>query len=273
MAYEGYRSNPPDEPPFFDYSDPRTHYPSVQHAETYNSQSRESSRHRESSRNRGEVPALDKMRHPQLQQPVNEAITSAIDKSDTASYVPPPELIAQITESVLKQLKTSGLDSGTPISNPQQQYPPPPPPAAPPVVHQPVPLSPSTHSTSSPPMPRNVYTPPSPHKHSDYPSYGSPQSQQSTIPHGGLPSPKEPSTSQFNEKRPPSRTSQNSDSRPRGPARLSTGKEETTLEKIWGQLFDEDGHPTVRLGQFLRGIAVHIVRLNLSLLYGEILAC
>ena len=44
--------------------------------------------------------------------------------------------------------------------------------------------------------------------------------------------------------------------------RLSTGKEETTLERIWGQLFDEDSHPTVRLGQFLRGLAVHIVRLQ-----------
>lgn len=32
----------------------------------------------------------------------------------------------------------------------------------------------------------------------------------------------------------------------------------TTLEKIWGKLF-EDGQPTARLGQLLRGIAVHLI--------------
>lgn len=56
--------------------------------------------------------------------------------------------------------------------------------------------------------------------------------------------------------------SEHSDSpyaRPKGPRRLSTGKEETTLEKIWGQLFDEECNPTLRLGQLLRGLAVHIV--------------
>ena len=40
---------------------------------------------------------------------------------------------------------------------------------------------------------------------------------------------------------------------------LSGRKEVTTLEKIWGPLFDNDGHSTVRLGQLLRGLAVHIV--------------
>jgi hypothetical protein len=46
------------------------------------------------------------------------------------------------------------------------------------------------------------------------------------------------------------------------PPRLSTGNEETTLEKIWGPLFDRDGRPTRRLSQFLRGIAVHLVSLD-----------
>jgi hypothetical protein len=32
----------------------------------------------------------------------------------------------------------------------------------------------------------------------------------------------------------------------------------TTLEKIWGKLFEE-GKPTKRVGQLLRGIAVHLV--------------
>ena len=40
-------------------------------------------------------------------------------------------------------------------------------------------------------------------------------------------------------------------------SRLSVG-ELTTLEKIWGPLFDNDT-PTARLGQFLRGIAAHLI--------------
>lgn len=43
--------------------------------------------------------------------------------------------------------------------------------------------------------------------------------------------------------------------------RAHTEEELTTLEKIWGKLFD-DGKPTPRLGQFLRGIAVHLVRID-----------
>jgi hypothetical protein len=39
--------------------------------------------------------------------------------------------------------------------------------------------------------------------------------------------------------------------------RVST-EDMTTLEKIWGKMFD-DGQPTPRLGQLLRGIAVHLV--------------
>ncbi|KAF2724002.1 hypothetical protein K431DRAFT_291914 [Polychaeton citri CBS 116435] len=35
--------------------------------------------------------------------------------------------------------------------------------------------------------------------------------------------------------------------------------EETTLEKIWQPLFTPDGGPTPRLGQFVRGIAVHLI--------------
>lgn len=41
------------------------------------------------------------------------------------------------------------------------------------------------------------------------------------------------------------------------PGRVST-EDMTTLEKIWGKMF-EDGQPTPRLGQLLRGIAVHLV--------------
>ena len=190
-------------------------------------------------------------------QPINEAVGSAVASTDVS-----PDLIAQITENVLKQLKTTGIESSaTPIPLPQTKFPPPP-------VQQPVPQSPSTLSGSSPPMHTRVYTPPSPHKQFEYPSHGSPHSQSGVLP-GVVQSPQEPRSPikeapniHFSDRRPSSPLSQSSESshtRPKGPIRLSTGKEETTLEKIWGQLFDEECHPTPRLGQFLRGLAVHIV--------------
>ena len=193
------------------------------------------------------------------QVPINEAVVSAFDKAETANHVP-PELIAQITESVIKQLKNNGIsDSSTPV--PQVAAHPPPPP-----VQQPVPQSPSTVSASSPPIgPRNVYTPPSPHKQQSQLPNGSPQVPSQTLP----PPPQSPvrdrPTVSFQDRRASSPLSQSSTgsrspSRPKGPERLSTGSNETTLEKIWGPLFDEHGKATKRLGQLLRGLAVHIVR-------------
>ena len=201
---------------------------------------------------RSEDGMSDSTRHLRPQQPINEAVTSAFDKVNTSID---PELIAQITETVINQLKSTGIqDSGTPVPQNARQFPPPP--------VQPVPLSPSTVSGSSPPMhTRNVYTPPSPHRHSEYERHESPHSPSAVYP----PPPQSPhdiGAASFHSRRTSSPLSQASDTshhRPRGPVRLSTSKEETTLEKIWGQLFDEDSHPTARLGQFLRGLAIHIV--------------
>jgi len=33
----------------------------------------------------------------------------------------------------------------------------------------------------------------------------------------------------------------------------------STIDQKWGRLFENDGKPTQRLGQFLRGLANHIV--------------
>lgn len=52
-------------------------------------------------------------------------------------------------------------------------------------------------------------------------------------------------------------------SRPSQPTRMPTLDELTPLDRTWGQLFDEDGAPTVRLSQFLRGLANHLVRVPL----------
>ena len=248
MANDAYR-NGTDQQPFFDYSDPRVQYPVA-----YNRP-----KSRQSSRDRGDVKMTEQTRYPppSHHHPVNEAVNTAVDKADPSSSLN-PDLIAQITETVIRQLRTTSLDTSTPTQSLQSQFPPP-------THHQPIPLSPSTQSGTSPPMhTRNVYTPPSPHKHHDYPIHGSPDNQSSAY---AVPlSPKELSTSQLEDRRPSSRLSSGSEpstSRPRGPARLSTAKEETTLEKIWGQLFDEEGHSTVRLGQFLRGLAIHLVRYSI----------
>ena len=44
-------------------------------------------------------------------------------------------------------------------------------------------------------------------------------------------------------------------------SRLSTEKEITTLERIWSPLFDEESRPTLKLGQLLRGLALHVERI------------
>ena len=247
--------------PSVEYADPRTQAADNDQFDLPGQRNREASTAR-----RGSVmPEQNRYAPTSQQKPIDEAVTNAFHRAgaETANYVP-PELIAQITQNVIKQLQTGGgLDGTTPVP-PQNPFSPPPPP---PSMHQPVPLSPSTASGTSSNMPNRVFTPPSPNKHSEYPSRASPQSQSGYLPPDDLPSPRHEKPTQFNHlgsSSPLSQTSDTSDKpyvRPKGPARLSTSKEETTLEKIWGQLFDEDGHPTKRLGQFLRGLAVHIVRL------------
>lgn len=263
------------DPSSFGYSD----HPQMPYAVDHSQFDAQRTRPRASSSVRGDTNSPDYSRfNPPHPPPISEAVSSALDKADTSNYVP-PELIAKITENVIKQLKTSGLESGTPVPQMSKQYSPPPPPP----IQQPIPLSPSTVSASSPPMQRNMYTPPSPHKHQDHPKRESPEFR--SAPPQGAPqspreapnfqfkemSPRESPNFQFKERRASSPYSEINDSgytRPKGPTRLSTGRDETTLEKIWGQLFDEESNPTARLGQFLRGLAVHIVsgfeELNLS---------
>ena len=221
-------------------------------------------RPRESFSMRSDGGMSDSSQYLRPQQPINEAVTSAFDKAETSNYVP-PELIAQITQNVIQQLKTSGIqDGGTPVPNSGRPFAPPPPP-----VQQPVPLSPSTMSGSSPPMhTRGVYTPPSPQKQHEYHREASSPSQNVHFSEPIQSPTHDKAVPPYQDRRsssPLSQSSEESRPRPKGPQRLSTSKEETTLERIWGQLFDEDGHPTARLGQFLRGLAVHIVGLPLNL--------
>jgi hypothetical protein len=57
--------------------------------------------------------------------------------------------------------------------------------------------------------------------------------------------------------------------RPAAP-RVHTGDEETVVEKMWQPLFDARGEPTARLGQFLRGLALHLVSFAPALLLGGV---
>ncbi|KAL2414123.1 hypothetical protein ABEF95_013814 [Exophiala dermatitidis] len=203
---------------------------------------------------RGSVD-YDTTRYHQAHQPINDAVTSAFNSSDASSTAGlSPDLLqqitAQITANVLQHLKASNL------SPPSQQQ------------HTSGPhMDANSSAAGSPPPDRTtVYTPPSPYRASE---------------DGGVtqPSPQFPppsNQSSFRATSPPfdkrgvsplshssrlseSEATQDRTSRPKGPKRISTGAEVTTLERVWGTLFDEEGRATERLGQFLRGVATHLI--------------
>ncbi|KAJ5688712.1 hypothetical protein N7462_003104 [Penicillium macrosclerotiorum] len=190
---------------------------------------------------------------------LNEAVSSAVHSANSSAYLS-PDVLSQITATVIQQLKASGLDniqgsgphppSRPPSQQPSQQ------PSWPgvsdptPRPHSESPPGASTRSGSLPPM-----NPMSNSFESTQP-YVNPTGYSSDTRPSHKPSP-EPM-----HRRTPSISSQSSHktdvTRPKPPSRDATVMEMTTLEKIWGKLF-EDGKPTKRLGQFLRGIASHLI--------------
>ena len=277
-----YRNPPPDQGAVFYSDSPRPSFmPPKQHQHDGYS-TPESTRQHESSFASGgnqpqEFPRAPPPPPPQ-QQPIDEAVNTAFDRAETSNVVP-PELIAQITANVIQQLKTTAFERSIPIPAPAPyehppQLAPPPPPVVP--SYPPPPTAESAGSAGSPsaqsiPSPqadaRGVYTPPSPHRLSE--DRGSPKSPTAFPPMNHQNSPRKSSSPHstagrsMDDRRTVSPLSQNSDAshlgeRNRAGSRATAGGEETTLERIWGQLFD-DGKPTVRLGQFLRGVAVHLV--------------
>ena len=240
----------PYEPsPIVEHSDPQMQYSIEQ-----NSFESSRTRSRRPSAVRGDANMPDSTaRLAQFHQPIDEAVSSAFSRTETPNHLT-PELIAQITKNVIKQLTNTNIDGGNP----------PPPP-----VYQQVSSSPPRPSAS----PSKIHPLSSPHSPTDYPNHGSPPPQaqlggSQSIPsgfrdayHNHAQDKSEPSKSHNWDRSssPLSQTSESGHIRPKGPARLSTSQEETTLEKIWGPLFDENGNPTPRLGQLLRGLAVHIV--------------
>ena len=263
MAREGYRSPPPlDQPYQYDqpdsrYPPPPTHHSTHHHH--HDNQEYERVRPQNMSSSQSEMYNADPARFNQARQPIDDAVSSAFRGTET-NHAIPPEILNQITSTitanVMQQLKATNLP--TPVKT------------QPAANHVAGGASPSNNG--SPPMEHpKVYTPPSPEDQvhpatspTHRPSQIRVQDMQGRG--GGRASPAA-------EQRPTSPQSQAGQAdefdtrdqkaeratRPKGPKRLSTGQDPTILEKIWGTLFDDEGQTTVRFGQFLRGIAVHLI--------------
>lgn len=220
---------------------------------------------------------------------INEAVNSAYSQSGSPGYLS-HELLSHITANVIQQLKATGLDNlqgqqpppptqqpwpapsgpvhyaeaspATGAQNPWQYQTPPPPHYQPPPQQ---PWSPAPGSTPAYPetQPMNAQNqvpsrPPSivaehadsqPYAASGYASSPRTSSKASSV---HQPERRESPLSQGSDHK------QNAEARPKASRNDATLMELTTLEKIWGKLF-ENGRPTDRLGQFLRGIAVYLV--------------
>lgn len=127
-------------------------------------------------------------------------------------------------------------------------------PTTPPLQRQPSNKSSST--SSPPPTARKVYTPPSPtlaQSQTPKPANIIPPMDSAREPVRSPPtSPLEkPSGVRFSDRNPAVR--------PVAPGRTFSTMELSTVDQKWGRLFDNEGNPTQRLGQFLRGLANHIV--------------
>jgi hypothetical protein len=257
MAREGYSSSPPPEP--YPYEQPDSNYSrrasylpgsTFQTAPSY-----ERSRPQDTASVQNEAYRADPTRYQQARQPIDDAVSSAFRGTENASALSPEmidQITSQITANVLQQLRTSNLSP--PANNAAG--------------------STSSAAPGSPPVEhRTVYTPPSPTRPSD--DHIPPPPTSPTL-LAAQPRPFDPNQVRYSpplERHTTSPLSQGSQAdgpdhkderaergyRPKGPRRLSTSQDPTLLEKIWGTLFDDKGQVTPRLGQFLRGIATHLI--------------
>ena len=106
----------------------------------------------------------------------------------------------------------------------------------------------SNSTESPPPTARKVYTPPSPVQSSKA-TFNMPQTSEAAASQPGS-----PSGVRFSDRPLPTR--------PTGGPRNYSSLELSTIDQKWGRLFDNEGNPTQRLGQFLRGLANHIVSIR-----------
>jgi hypothetical protein len=237
MAYDGYRS-PRSEHGFSEYAYPGSRSVDPRAVPAYSPSNYQPSTSSQHGETRDHRDIRDYSRSSATQdgyssdptrdstyQPHYPASTS--ERTDPVNYDYPPEILAHIKatvkEELMKELKTAGTLQ----------------------VETGVPL---TRTRSAQPS----YTPPNP----DYSTYTSPSNTQgyfNTIPRDqGL---------RVNDRPPRSPSSDSGPVRPRAPRTSTSGSEPTALDRTWGQLFD-NGNPTPRLGELLRGLANHIVSLR-----------
>ncbi|KAG8630017.1 hypothetical protein KVT40_001636 [Elsinoe batatas] len=211
-----------------------------------------------------------------LRPGIHEAVNTAFDKSPAGEQYD-PNLVAEITEHVLDALKAKGVSaqpqqrpdptvnrsssSITPQQTPQYgprqgqgEVPLAPLHPIPSAARHAVPTSPTSPASSQMP-PR--YTPPSPNRH-ETSSRGS-SSPEPPHSEAGSYASKDTRASRRDSKSSMSGQEDMVGSRQRQrPVRVPSSVEETSLEKAWQPLF-ESGKPTPRLGQFLRGLAKHLI--------------
>jgi hypothetical protein len=242
-AFDNYRGPPDHKSQYQNSAYDSANYDSRQYqSSTYH----QPSNYQESPRPRSRASSSAPSDGQPGQQPLNCAVNHAFDKSDAARTVD-PELIAQITaevkRSLLDDIKLNGVGATV---QPQPHAPPP---------HY-VPHSPTSTSASFPS--RNVYTPPSP-RHPDFASQGS--TSPDPLAHDPLFDGADDTPTPRVERSTPDSVPFEGTRRPR-PAPAPTMAAEadfSPIEKKWQRLFEPQGQPTPRLGQFLRGLAIHLV--------------
>lgn len=128
----------------------------------------------------------------------------------------------------------------------------------------------SSSTSSPPPIARRAYTPPSPIQtgRQTYAQSYVPPAMDPMRSHPGSPLEEPLGGNRFTDRgpQPPSPdkpsgvrfSDRSAAARPTGNRTYST-MELSTVDQKWGRLFESDGKPTQRLGQFLRGLANHIV--------------
>ncbi|ESZ96847.1 hypothetical protein SBOR_2768 [Sclerotinia borealis F-4128] len=158
-----------------------------------------------------------------------------------------PEIIAAITEKVKRELFEHLKQTGTIDDQPRASY----------MQREQSEKSSSTNQSPPPSDNRRVYTPPSPTSTTKQ-SFSPPTEPMRSPP--ASPSLEKPSVRFDGRDRDRGDRNHGYNDRPAQKVhRTYSTLELSTIDHKWGRLFDNDSRPTERLGQFLRGLANHIV--------------